>query len=555
MSLPFTPRLPPLPYQLSYLLEHGHEESWGLIWDPGTGKSKAVIDNAALLLCENKIDAMLVLAPNGPHRGWAIGTPEEPSELEKHWPHDAPAAYEAFVWESWRAGQVQYTRDWNGFLACTLSNANKNPSAPFGVLCMSYDSLMTDAGKQASWDFLRSRRCLYLADESQRFKEPSSKRNRRVYASSQYAPYRRIASGTPADKPFDVYPQLRFLDPDFWKRTMGIESVAAFRAHLGNWQKRRTNAGRYFDVLDQDDPYRNLDELEAVLKTRTTRLTEEQAELHLPAKVYHRIEHDLTEEQRQAWDELKEECLTQLPTGQLVTAEHVLTLRTRLMQIGCGFVTPQAGAEPVPFARNPRAEAAADVLRGLPPGEPTLGWGLFTHDCLALAEVSRSLGRRPVIFDAGNTAATVDAWKRGQFDDLIAQLGSGMTEFYTLNRACHMLYFSNTPRLISRQQSEKRVHRIGQTREVHYYDFLARGTNDEANLEAVRRKGRWVGMSLGDDPNKMAAWLRASLTGDLPDEHGLTDNMYRFRVRAPYEHEEQLSMEWGDGGEYERAMR
>ena len=546
-ALPFTPRLPPLPYQAAFLNEHGRDPAWGLIWDPGTGKSKALIDNAALLLCEDLIDGMLVIAPNGPHKGWAIGPEADPSELEKHWPHDTPVPYEAFVWDTYKAGGKRYMEEWYSFLA--RIRRPDNPDGPFGILCMSYDSLMTDLGKKASWDFLRKRRVFYVADESQRFKEPSSKRNIRIFASSAYAPFKRIASGTPGDKPFDLYPQMRFLDEDFWKRTMGIDSVTAFRYHLGNWHKVTLNTGVKFDALDQKNPYKNLAELEGVLATMTTRLTEEEAELNLPPPIPKRIYHDLTLEQQQAWRELKEECLTILSDGRMVTAEHVLTLRLRLMQIGCGFITPSAGEEPVPFAQNPRAEAVRGVLQVLPEGEPTIGWGLFTHDCQTLAAVSRSLGRRPVIFDAANTEGTVDAWKRGQYDDLIGQLNSGLVEFYTLNRACHMLYYSNSPRLIARQQSERRCRRIGQTRPVTYYDFLARGTNDEANLEAVRVKARWMGMSMGEDPQRAAAWLRATL---MDDPYAAKSEAQAMSLDA---FREEYMSDWMSGDEYEATLR
>jgi hypothetical protein len=521
-QLPFTPRLPPLHYQADYLRDHGHAPAWGLLWDPGTGKTKGLIDNTALLVHDDLIDGALILAPNGVHRVW------QTDELPKHWPHPPTPECDAFLWDTARASGKRYQEDFRRWLGYT--RAPDNPRGPVPFLLMSYDGLMTDAGKQASWEFIRKRRVMLIGDESQRFKAPistSNPRSYRVFAISAYAAYRRIASGTPGDKPFDLYSQMRFLAEDFWVTRMGISGFSAFKAHLGNWYKAKMNNGVYVDMLNSKNPYKNLDELAGVLSGITTRVTEEAAELDLPPRLYRRIVHDLSAEQQRVYEELKTECLSVLSSGELVTTDHVLTMRLRLMQIGCGFVTPSAGSRPVCFGENPRADAYADLLTAIGPSEPTLTWCQFVQDARTTEEVSRSLGRRPVVYSADDPVHTLDAWKAGDADDLIANLGSGLTEGQTLVRTAHIPYFSNTPRLITRQQSEKRAHRIGQTRSPTYYDFLARGTNDTANLEAVRGKAGWMGLAMGDDPGRAAAWLRATLSGETPppaaDEPGLFD--------------------------------
>lgn len=504
-ALPFTPRLVPMKYQASYLTERGKQEYWGLFWDQGTGKTKALIDNAALLLDSGLINGSFILGPNGVHRNWVV------EELPKHWPDDGKLPYLAFEWNTSKASGKRYNEEFHEFLRLTEPGPNQRW---IGFLCMSYDGLMTDAGKQASWDFLRKREAFYAADESQRFKEPSSKRNRRVFASSAYAPFRRIASGTPMDKPFDIYPQMRFLDEDFWKKKAGIDSFTAFKAHHGNWRKLTVNNGTKIDVLDNRNPYRNLDELRGILAGASTRLTEEQAELELPQRYWHRVEHDLSSEQRAAYEELVEECMTTLSDGTLVTAEHVLTMRLRLMQIGAGFIVPSAGAEPIPFSPNPRRDAITELLYQFGPGEPSIVWCMFRHDYASIVQASQRAGRRPVVYDAAQPEATLDAWKSGQYTDLIGNLGSGLVEGHTLVRARKAVYYTNTPRLIARAQSEKRPHRIGQTREVDYYDMIARGTQDRANLEMVRRKGFWTGEVLGDDPELAKRWMRATMRGE-----------------------------------------
>jgi len=46
------------------------KKSFALLMEQGTGKSKIIIDNAAYLYSNNKISALIIIAPNGVHRNW-----------------------------------------------------------------------------------------------------------------------------------------------------------------------------------------------------------------------------------------------------------------------------------------------------------------------------------------------------------------------------------------------------------------------------------------------------------------------------------------------------
>ena len=43
---------------------------FALAWEMGTGKSKVVVDTAAYLYTEERIDAVLITAPNDVHINW-----------------------------------------------------------------------------------------------------------------------------------------------------------------------------------------------------------------------------------------------------------------------------------------------------------------------------------------------------------------------------------------------------------------------------------------------------------------------------------------------------
>lgn len=475
LEVPFHPVLEPLKHQALFLSESGRRAEYGLFWEQGTGKTKSLIDDAAVLHCEGVVDAAFVIAPNGVHRNWVV------EELPKHWPRDLPPL-DAFAWNSpsatakWHTQAVERLLGSNGFI----------------WLCMSYDALMTEAGKKASWDLLRSRRCMYILDESQRAKTPAAKRTKRIIASSVYAPYRRIASGTPMDTPFDIYSQVRFLDHDFWVREFGIGSFTSFKSYFGVWITIKTNAGASFEHCTT---YRNLDELERALKKIGQRVLKRDV-LDLPPKTYKRLFHELTPAQHRAYEELRSEALTFLDGGELVTAELALVRILRLQQITSGFIAPKAGAAPIPFDPNPRFHLLREALEDLT--RPAIIWCRFVEDTRVAKAASEAAKRRPVIFEGNRPELSVDVFHRGEAEDIIANLESGMVEGFTLNEADTTLYFSNHTKLIKRKQSEDRNHRIGQNLSVEYIDLLAEGTLDARQLARLREKGEVTGRVLGD---------------------------------------------------------
>lgn len=504
LSLPFTPRLPPLAHQAAFLRDHALDTSYALFWEQGTGKTKALIDNVALLLMRGDIDGVFLLAPNGVHYNWFY------EELPKHWPADA-TPYRAFFWDVKRSGNVGHQKMWEGFNADVEREGRGVP-----WLCMSYDGLITDAGKAASWAFMKRRRVMYIADESQRIKTPASyskkagrlmkgksgtERTATVTNSSVYAAFRRIASGTPMDKPLDIYSQVFFLDPDFWQRQLGTGNFFAFKALFSQIINIKTNAGKSFPKLVG---YQRLEELERAVARIGSRVLKEDA-LDLPPKTYKRLFHELSPEQTTAWQELKQDAVTVLETGEVITATMALVFQLRATQITCGFLGGAGDPQPIPFRSNPRAQLLVEALSDLT--RPAIVWHRFKHDEAVIQLCSRMAGRTPVVFVGSDPAGSLGPWHAGHADVLVGNLASGLTEGHTLNEADTTIYYSRTPRLITRLQSEDRNHRIGQTRSVTYVDLLASRTTDARDLDALRAKRGHVGSVLGDPRAATDSWL------------------------------------------------
>lgn len=80
---------------------------------------------------------------------------------------------------------------------------------------------------------------------------------------------------------------------------------------------------------------------------------------------------------------------------------------------------------------------------------------------------------------------------------LAVQIASG-AEGIDLTRARYAVYLSTGFNLGSYLQSEKRVHRPGQTRPVTYYHLVAKDTIDEKVYHALRERRNAVDAILAD---------------------------------------------------------
>ena len=69
----------PYKHQLVALQKSWNKESYAYLMEMGTGKTKVLIDNAAMLYDKGKIDGVLIVAPKG-----VIGTWYK-NEIPTHW--------------------------------------------------------------------------------------------------------------------------------------------------------------------------------------------------------------------------------------------------------------------------------------------------------------------------------------------------------------------------------------------------------------------------------------------------------------------------------------
>lgn len=482
----YQPYSTPFDHQLRVWETSRDAKFFGAFWEQGTGKTKLSIDTIGHLYTEGKIDAVIVVAPNGVHLNWVT------DELPKHLDPTIDLDARAFKGESsstkWHQASMKELLIHRGL----------------SFLAISYDAWMTKNGKQLVWDLMRKRRVLLILDESHRVKTPSAKRTQSILKGGKHAAYRRILSGTPVTQgPFDLYSQMRFLDPDIWRREADIDTYTAFKAYFGVWDKGYNRAAeREYDILVG---YQNLDELTAIIQKYTSRVRKDDV-LDLPAKLYSKRYYEMVPEQARLYRELETEFMTFLE-GDMVTADLAIVRALRLQQVLCGYLPTDGATEPTEFISrdyNPRLKLLRDTMEDVQ-GKSII-WATWTRDIDMIMETLKAEGRNPVRYDgrvsSDGRAQAKEAFKHGDATDFVAN--SQMSEGLTLNEAKVTIYYANSYKLIDRKQTEDRNHRIGQTEHVTYIDLCCPGTRDADVIQALIEKHEVASVILGD---KVEKWL------------------------------------------------
>ena len=469
----------PYAHQITALEKSWQKDEYGYFMEMGTGKSKVLVDNMAMLYDKGKINAALIIAPKGVYRNWL--SQEIPNHLPSHVDH------KTVLWT-----------------ALTSKTKDKEYQQLFKtdydlhILLMNVEALSTKKGVEFAGKFLRCHKTLMAVDESTTIKNPTAKRTKAILALSKEAKYRRILTGSPVTKsPLDLYSQCAFLN----EFLLGFSSFYTFRNRYAQMIERNFG-GRRVQIVAS---YRRLDELAETLKKFSYRILKEDC-LDLPPKVYMRREIDLSDEQKKAYSTMKSAALAHL-NGKIATAPHVLTQLMRLHQITCGHFTADDGT--IQEFKNNRMSELLNLLDEIE-GKVII-WANYVYDIKQIVNtISDEYGEDSIVQYYGAIESKKRQTNIEKFQDPKSKVrffvGNPQTGGYgiTLTAASNVIYYSNGYDLEKRLQSEDRAHRIGQEKSVTYIDLIARDTVDEKIVKALRKKINIASAVMGED---LKSWI------------------------------------------------
>jgi SNF2 family DNA or RNA helicase len=453
----------PFAHQLKALEMSWDKKVFAYFMEMGTGKSKVLIDNMSMLYDKGLINGALIIAPKGVYKNWFDS--EIPTHMADH------IEKTMVLWESNGGKSKEKELD-------TLFKS----SYDFHVLIMNVEALSTKKGKQFAERFLNCHKTLMAIDESTTIKNPGAIRTKTIIGLGKHVLYKRILTGSPVTKsPLDLYTQCWFLDP--W--LLDQQSYYSFRTRYALTRKINVS-GRQVEIVVG---YRNLGELSEKLKPFSHRVLKDDC-LDLPPKTYMKRTIQLSEEQQKVYKQMKEIALATL-NGKLTTTHNVITQLMRLHQITCGHFKSDDGTTQT--LKSNRLDELMDVLSEME-GKAVI-WAHYRYDIEVIVEaIKKEYGDKSVVTYYGDTS-TDDRQKAIKLiqdpeSSVRFIVGTPQTGGYgiTLTGASTMIYYSNGYDLEKRQQSEARIDRIGQTKNMTYIDIIAEGTVDEKIVKALRTK-------------------------------------------------------------------
>ena len=450
----------PFAHQSKALEMSWNKEVFAYFMEMGTGKSKVLIDNIAMLFNAGKINGALIIAPKGVYKNWFD------SEIPSHMP--------------------DYVEKKVGLWRTDPNAKDLKPlfstGAELHILIMNVEAFSSKKGVDFAKKFLSCHNTIIGIDESTTIKNPQAKRTRAIVELGTKSKYRRILTGSPVTKsPLDLFAQCYFLHPYL----LGHESYYTFKVRYAV-TKQINVSGRTIQIVVG---YRNLGELSEKLKPFSYRVLKDDC-LDLPKKTYTKRIIELTDEQKKVYKTMKQQAIAFL-NGKMITTATVITQMMRLHQITCGHFKSDDGT--IQTIKNNRIDQLMEVLEEME-GKAVI-WAHYRYDIQSIVEtVSKKYGENSVVTYYGDTSTDDRQKAIKKIQDPKSPVrfivGTPQTGGYgiTLTGASTMIYYSNGYDLEKRQQSEARIDRIGQEKPMTYIDIIAEGTVDDKIVQSLRKK-------------------------------------------------------------------
>jgi len=487
-----------------------------LFFDPGTGKTRTSLLIAEAKFKADEIDAVLVIAPNGVHKQWAV------EEIPK-WLSDVNTTVQ------WRKNKKLF------FVEGALN-----------IVCTNIEQFSTKTRYMDYVDWVNSHKTFIILDEATRIKNPKAIRTQRllyefndvvrrgksILTSTPRTVARAILTGTPVTNgPFDVWPMFEFLRPGYFGvNWYGFQNkYGMFHAIQVNgrvirilinedaWNDikacetfEKANALHgvslsTYDVIQRQDhyegPFRNVDQLRDKMLEIAMFVKIEDC-IDMPQRVYNRKLLDMSAEQARVYRELETYFVT-LYKDEKVEAKSKLTAYIRLQQIASGFVSseqlPEDEMEDPPpnkitwFDDLPKIDQLLVDVEEICDTE-----GITNNQCIIVCHFSAEAeriydalteeGYKVCLMTGWKKVGSIDGFKQGKYNIMVANIRVISMGFNLQEHCNHMIFYSNTFSLEDRIQVEARIYRSGQRHPCIYLDYVMSDTIDMKVYAALKQK-------------------------------------------------------------------
>lgn len=417
----------------------------------GSGKTKVLID----LINNTDAHNVLVVCPTKVCKVWI-------DEFEKHSYYDIPVY------------NLQEITNKSKVIA--INNCKKYAGKQ--VFVINYETVW-DAGVKNA--IVKVGFDTIICDESHRIKGAGTKCSMALHYIGKRAERRYLMTGTPlAGSPLDVYAQYRFLDSSIFGT-----SYNDFKCRYANFIRRDG-----YDILDKRNPYKNLDELHEKMFSCAFSIDEKDIDMKLPEYSFNEVYFKMGDTIRLYYDKLKKDSCILFDDMSYIEASNILAACLRLQQLTSGFIKKERVKNGIRQSKcmmvsSERQDCLKEIIQNSCNGEPVVVFYRFRKDRNSIEKVAQKLGLN--FYNICSGCNEKYEWDKDDKGVLAVQIQSG-AEGIDMTHSCKCIYYSFHPSLALWEQSKKRIHRNGQTKECSYYVILAEGSIDVTMYNALKAK-------------------------------------------------------------------
>lgn len=484
---------------LKKLLKNG----WGgaLLMEPRTGKTKVVCDYIAILHKYHGVNRVFVMGPKVALQVWK-------DQLREN----MPVRYRITTWDSKGRKAVDLPAYGQDILDIVLMNydALSVPGAwkihrrgpKKGELWLDKEGNKIRDRRGGRYDVKNKIQLwqpqLMVLDESHRIKTPSAKKSRILHDLAQAIEYRVIMTGTVVTKSkrlFDIYSQWKFLKPD----RFGGMNFSEFKAQYGSFR----SMGHYEKWMGN----KNVEELHTLIHEDAFSITREEC-YDLPKQTTQIIPVEL-EESAGVYDQMAEDMVARIHTGEISEASIRLVQSLRLQQITSGIT------KTTPTKENPKGRlviVGSEKLRMIESrledlmeaDEKVVIGALFKADIDRLTELGKKLKVPTYVISGATKPADRDKapkeFSRVSGGAIFIGQPAAAGEAIDLSAASILQWYSLPSSWVNFRQFSDRI-ALSQKPTFHEF-YLARGTIDEERYETLMVDGD-IGKRMIQSPERL----------------------------------------------------
>jgi hypothetical protein len=427
------------------------ERAWW--WSMRTGKSKAAVDLACHNYLKGRIDAVLVSAPNGVHEAWVA------DQLPAHMWDDVP--YGAAAWSAKRSLRPGFDEEFKELLRLD----------GLAWFTFNMEALTVDArARKYIAKFVKARRILFVADESDDYGNPASQRTKAARALVKRTEMRRILTGTALeDGPLKAYSQFELLRPGAlgFRSTGTVDGgdyVSGYSHFKDKYAEYEQTTGRGGSKYPKLVGYRELEDLKARMAPYTSVVLREEVD-DMPELVRSRRYYEPSEKQMERYLDLYDNAVVELKSGRITVFEGGVRV-LKMQQALSGFLISPEGDVEVFKGPNPRLDATAEEAQfALATRGKFIVWARFHEEIRMVCERLRKMGMTVAEYHGGvpkhkRPAQLAAFMEDPAFDGLVGQPAAGGRGL-NMSAGKTIVWHSYGPRARDRLQANERATLVG----------------------------------------------------------------------------------------------